>query len=275
MADSAFNITIDLGPVMAQGGILTKEFFPRVHEAIGAIASQASKNWADAVMGASGIWSEEKKAYASSITWEYVNDYHARVTTSYKHAEQIENGRPARDLKVMLNTSMKVRRTMQGKRFLIIPMEHKLSSMTPQMQQAVQALVPSTVTGTTTRRAGEINAFIPGRGMSPLSEARQRRDPFASDPRTKGPAMVARQRYQWGERLGGFGPTKGIYRFDTQGQGAVRHSNYLSFRIMMEGQPGWIVPAKPGLNLVPGVVAGINPVAERVIQEALKRDLAG
>lgn len=275
MADNGFSISIDLGAVMAAGGVLTKDVFPRVHEAIGAVANQAAKNWADAVMSAPGVWSEEKKAYAGSIKWDYVNDYHARVTTDYKYASQIEHGRPARDLKIMLNTSQKVRRTMQGKRFLVIPFRHNVDSMPENVAAAAAQLVPSKILGTTQRRSGELTAFTPGRGMTPLSETRQRRAPYLSNPQTKGPAMVAKQHYQWGDRLGGRGKYSGMYRFDTQGKGAVRHSSYLTFRIMMEGQPGWIVPAKPGLNLVKGVVNGLNPVAEQVIRQAATLDLGG
>lgn len=262
MADSGFSIKIDLGSVMQAGGVVTQSILPRVHEAIGALAAQAQKNWADAVMKAPGIWSEERKAYASSIKWEYVGDFHARVTTSFDKAAEIEHGRPARDLKVMLNTSMKVRASSKGKRYLIIPMQKNspdsgalAPSMPDSVYQIASQLAPSRVTGMGRR--------VSGTG--------------AWDTGTKAPATVPQRAYSWGDRLDGPDVPrnyKGMVRFDSSGIGAKR-STYLTFRVMSEDSKGWIVPAKPGLNLVQNVVSGLNPVAEKVIAEAVKRDLGG
>lgn len=262
MADSGFSISIDLGTVMDAGGVITQAILPRVHEAVGLIASQAQQQWADAVMKAPGIWSEEKKAYASSIKWSYVGDFHARVTTDYDKATEIEHGRPARDLKLMLNTSMKVRQGKKG-RYLIIPFQHNTpgnsahaQAMPGSVYQLAAQLAPSRVTGMGRRTSGT----------------------GAWDTGTKKPATVAQRKYQWGGRLEGDGIARnhqGMVRFDTKGQGDVRHSTYLTFRVMSESSSGWIVPAKPGLNLVQNVVNGLNPVAEQVIAEAVKRDLGG
>lgn len=263
MADNGFSIRIDLGNVMDAGRVISTSILPRVHEAIGAIANQAQKNWADAVMKAPGIWSEERKAYASSIKWEYVSDFHARVTTDYDKASQIEHGRPARDLKVMLNTSMKVRQSKEGKRYLIIPLRHNTpgnDALAPAMPQAIynqaQNLAASRITGVGWRQSGTGAYSI----------------------QTKAPVMVRSRKYSWGDRLEGEGIPRnlqGMVRMDNQGLGRKRSSTYLTFRVMSEDSPGWIVPAKPGLNIVQNVVNGLNPVAERVIAEAVKRDLGG
>ena len=263
MADAGFSIKIDLGTVMEAGGVVTSSILPRVHEAIGALAAQAQKNWADAVMKAPGIWSEERKAYAGSIKWEYVGDFHARVTTDYDKAGEIEHGRPARDLKVMLNTSMKVRQSKEGKRYLIVPFQHNVpgsSALAPSMPDSVyqiaSQLAPSRVTGMGRR--------VSGTG--------------AWDVGTRAPATVPQRQYSWGDRMEGPGVPRnyqGMVRFDVKGQGGAKRSSYLTFRVMKEDSPGWIVPAKPGLNLVQNVVSGLNPVAEQVIAEAVKRDLGG
>ena len=270
MADNGFSIKIDLGSVMDAGRVISSAVLPRVHEAIGAIADQAQKNWANAVMKAPGIWSEEKKLYASSIKWSYVGDFHARVTTDYAKAAEIEHGRPARDLKLMLNTSMKVRTSQKGKRYLIIPFQHNVpgsSALAPSMPEDVYQiaaqLAPSRVTGMGRRLSGT----------------------GAWDVGTRQPATVPQRQYEWGGRLeaqmvqGLTGQQirryQGMVRFDVQGQGAMRRSSYLTFRVMSEDSKGWIVPAKPGLNIVQNVVNGLNPVAERVIAEAVKRDLGG
>jgi hypothetical protein len=96
------DIFIKVSLPLIEKGILDEHVMPRVHEAIGAVAETARQQWQNGVMKAPGIWSVEKKAYAQSIQWEYVNSLHARVFTTYKQADEIENGRPARDLKQML-----------------------------------------------------------------------------------------------------------------------------------------------------------------------------
>jgi len=263
MADGGFSIKVDLGAILDAGQIINSAVLPRVHEAIGAIAAQAQNNWANAVMQAPGIWSEEKKTYASSIQWKYVGDFHARVTTDYAKAAEIEHGRPARDLKLMLRTSMKVRVTQKGTRYLYIPLQHNVPSsgalapsMPDNVYQIASQLAPSKVTGMGRR--------ISGTG--------------AWDVNTRQPATVPQRKYQWGDRLDGPNIPKnyqGMVRFDASGLGGQKRSAFLTFRTMSENSKGWIIPAQPGLNIVQNVVAGLNPVAEKVIQEAVKRDLGG
>jgi hypothetical protein len=48
-------------------------------------------------------------------------------------------------------------------------------------------------------------------------------------------------------------------------------SSYLTFRIMMEGSTGWIVPAQPGKYLAKNVADALEPLAEKIVAEALKR----
>jgi hypothetical protein len=285
---SDFNISIDLGPVMQAGDVITRAILPRVREAVGAVAQAAQTQWADAVMKAPGVWSEEKKAYASSIKWEYTGEFSARVSTDYDKADQIENGRPARDLKVMLNTSAKVRRTESGKRFLIIPMRHNTpgnDAHAPSMPAGVAAmaaqLAPSRITGTGQRPAGQVMRMSPKTGMHPSPH----QSPYMSNP-GGGHTMVAKHEYQWGEKLkrsdmraAGMSAADrkrygGMYRFDTTGKGGVKSSSFLTFRVMVEGSPGWIVPAKPGLHLVAGVTAQLRPIADEVIRKAAQLDLS-
>ena len=288
MADNGFSIKIELGDIINVGGVITSSVLPRVHEAIGAIAEQARQNWADGIMKAPGIWSEEKKAYAASLRWDYVSDFHARVTTDYDKATQIENGRPARDLKVMLNTSQKVRRTESGKRFLVIPLRHNTTGNSAHAQDMPQAvmqmakqLAPSRVVSQGVRPSGEVTTISPGVGMMPSKN----QTPFASNI-GGGAMMVQKNNYQWGGRLtrsdmkaAGVSAADrkryaGMYRFDTTGAGGTRSSTYLTFRIMSEDSSGWIIPAKPGLHIVQDVVVGLNPVAEQVLAQAVKLDLS-
>jgi hypothetical protein len=82
----------------------------------------------------------EKEPYMASIAMQMTRPFSAVVSTDYKYADEIETGRPAKDLKQMLNTSPKVRRTKDGRRFLVIPMRHNTpgnGALAPSMPKAV------------------------------------------------------------------------------------------------------------------------------------------
>lgn len=267
---SGFSISIDLGELMDIGGVLDKQILPRVHEAVGGIAHQAKVSWADAVMKAPGVWAEEKTRYAQSISWSYTGDFSATVTTTYDKAEQIESGRPSRDLKRMLNTSMKVRLSAKGKRYLIIPMRHNVpgaeatgTPMPPSVHEAAKMLSRSSVTGMGSR--------VSGTG--------------AWDVGTRSPVKVPQAKYKWGARLDTTGMAglsaqeqsryHGMVKMQSRGAGKAAHSSYMTFRVMHEGSSGWIVPAKPGLYLARDVATALQPVAEAVIAKAVKLDIGG
>lgn len=234
---------------------INEQLARQVRAAVGSAADRVQAKWADGVMKAPGIWQEQRRAYVQSLTWQYTGPFSAEVRTDYKEAGPIETGRPARDLKRMLDTSLKVRESATGRRYLIIPFRHNVpggdghSSLAPQMPQSVylsaRRLAPSRVTGQGLRLSGT----------------------GAWDPRTRAPAAVRQNRYAWGERLDagsidGLSAQQqrryqGMYRFDTS-SGKARSSQYLTFRVMAEGSPGWIVPAKPGLYIARGVAQSVQ-----------------
>ena len=43
----------------------------------------------------------------------------------------------------------------------------------------------------------------------------------------------------------------------------------MTFRMMMDGQQGWIIPARPGLYLAKGVAEEMQPIAEKAFTEAV------
>jgi hypothetical protein len=226
--------------------------FPAVNEAIGALAKHGQEQWIQAVKTAPGIWIDERKEYEQSIKWEYTGEFSARIWSNYKYADQIDNGRPARDLKLMLNTSMKVRRSSTGKRYLIIPFGHKTADMSPGTYSAAKSLTPTLSVG--------LGRRVSGTG--------------AWDTKTKSPATVAQAQYKWGQRLKtDVKNENGMVRMDTQGKGKAKHSTYLTFRVMIEGSSGWIVPAKPGLLLLPAITADLQPKADIIIGEAVRKYL--
>lgn len=284
-----YNISVDLAAVAQAASAAIDEYvFPLLGRAVNAVAQQAQANWMQSVYQAK-LWQGEKDAYAQSIQIKMTGPFSATIETDYANAFAIETGRPARDLKRMLNTSHKVRRTMDGRRFLIIPFQHNIpgsdaigSSMPAQVYAQAYNLAPSRVTGQGLRRAGEVVSARVGRGMTPLGEKRQRRSPYLTDAATRAPAMVTRRDYQWGERMAGglMGPESkgkadrfaGMVRFDTNA-GGKRSSVYMTFRKMQEGQSGWIVPAMPGLYLAQDVAKKMQPLAEKVFGEAIRRSL--
>lgn len=276
-----FKISVGLEGIEAARAMVLGAAMPHLSKAVGAVAEQVQSNWMQAVEDAK-LWTGEKKPYRGSIQWQMTGSLTAEVWSDYKYAEEIETGRPAKDLKRMLDTSDRVRRTKDGRRFLIIPFEHKVKDMPKHVYKEAKQLAPSKIIGTSQRRSGEITTSVFGMGMVPLGQKRQRRQPYLSNPASHSPVMVPRNIYQWGDRLAGgaMGPNArgksdrfaGMVRFDTSTEKSKR-SGYLTFRIMMEGSNGWVVPAKPGLYLARDVATAMQPKAEGAFAEAIKRDL--
>lgn len=278
------SITFNMGSTMDMLGIIDKQIFPYMSQAVDVVGKQVAARWVEAVYGAK-LWSEEKDKYAQSISWKMTGDFSGYVEATYKYAKEIEEGRPSRDLKRMLGTSLKVRRTKSDSRFLVIPFRHNLANMPTGLQAQAKALSASSVTGSTMRRSGENTGF----GMKPAKV----QTPFLSNPKTHGPMMVKQKQYQWGARIaaGFFGPNPnksgmgngfnprgkfdtaaGMVRFDTS-SGKQKSSSYMTFRVMSEKSNGWIVPPQPGKWIAKGVVAKIAPETEKLFAKALALDV--
>ena len=241
MAQITYSISINAGDLSKAIG---QEVAGIARDTLGRLAETTANKWRDAVKNQSGIWAKEKDAYIESIAWDTTSDFSAVVWTDYKHAAEIETGRPARDLKKMLDTSPKVRSGKSG-RYLVIPFRHNVpskagpSSYAPQMPRSVylQAKRLSPSSGTD---AGE---RVSGTG--------------AYNVQTRKFLTVPQKKYNWGQRLvSGMAPKlkashssdpyAGMVRMD-ESVGKQRRSAYLTFRVMTEKQHGkWIVPAQPG-----------------------------
>jgi hypothetical protein len=276
-----FRISVDLSSVMGAVPILTRQIFPLVNQTVKAIAQQTHANWMESVYRAK-LWSGEKDAYANSITWQMTGDFSAVVETDYKNADEIETGRPPYDLKQMLNTSPKVRRTKDGRRFLIIPFRQNTpgndalaQGMPADVYTAGSALKASKIVGQAKRASGEITSIHPKWGTQPL----KKQTPFLSDRSTRGPMLVNKNIYKWGGKLDtsnmpGLSDAEkkkynGMVRMTGKTPGGGRYSQFMTFRIMMEGSSGWIIPAKPGLYLAKKVADEMQPLAEKVLNEAV------
>lgn len=263
-----FKISVDLSQIAGAADILNMRVMPLLNQAVRAVAHETANHWREAVYRAK-LWSGEKDAYMGSITWQMTGPFSAMVSTDYRYAEEIETGRPPRDLKRMLDTSMKVRVSAKGKRYLIIPFRHSTPgneahgpAMPPDVYALAKEMAPSTVVGIGKRPSGT-GAF---------------------SVKTKTQYLVRSRQYKWGDSLpAGLAaklktthktdPYAGMYRFDARAGSAKRYSVYLTFRVMVEGSPGWIVPAKPGLYLAKKTADDMQPAAERSFTEAIKRTL--
>lgn len=259
------SITVDLSSIIGAQGVITREIFPRLREAVGAVAQEAQNRWADSIMKAPGVWYVEKQEYVGSLRWEYTGEFEARVFSDYKKADWIENGRPSIDLKYMLNTSMKVRMSKKGKRYLIIPFRHNTTG-----NGAHARAMPANIYA----QAKELPASrITGHGQRVSGTG-------AWDIKTKQPYMVRQRQYDWGGRLPRQQPKgqrdihEGMVRFNTSA-GKGKSSAYLTFRVMSEGSSGWVTKAKPGLMLAQGVTNALSPLAEQVFQKAVQLDISG
>lgn len=274
--------SIDMGAKLDVMGIINKEVFPLVHQAVRAIAQQTAADW-QANVYAAKLWMGEKDAYAKTITWKMTGDFTAVVSSDYRYDRDIENGRPARDLKRMLDTSVKVRRTKDGRRFLVIPFRHSMQKlMAAGIYNMAKRLEATTITGQSQRASGEVTDLNPKIGMAPAA----RQSAFLSNTKTKQQQMVTRNHYAWGQALKKGSTMRagitaearkwadGMHRFDTSTPGGGKSSVYLSFRIMMEGSDGWIVPAQPGQHIAQKTAQAMQSKAQTVFAEAIKRSLA-
>lgn len=284
-----YSISFDAGALMDVHRVVNARVMPLMNQAVRAIAQQTATNWTEGVMRAK-LWSGEKDTYAKSIKWEMTGDFSAVVSTDYRYANDIETGRPPRDLKTMLNTSSKVRRTKDGRRFLVIPMRHNttgngaLSKPMPASVNALaKAMTPSKVVSTGQRPSGQVTHLSPTGGMSPA----RKQTPFLSAISSKQASTVASRQYAWGDRLSratlkGAGLSAadrkryaGMVRMQTSTPGGSKSSAFLTFRVMMEGSAGWVIPAQPGQFLAKTAVTQMQPKAAAAFAAAIAKTIKG
>jgi hypothetical protein len=266
MAD--FEIRVDLSGLLAISPIVKSGVFGNLAAAVERVTMTGAERWRESVMKAP-LWQGERKACADTIKWRMTGPYSGEIVSDYRYVEDIENGRPPRDLKKMLDTSMKVRTSAKGKRYLIIPFRHNTPGndalgqpMAEHVYAEAKQLSPSRITGQGFRQSGT-GAF---------------------DVSTKRRYLVPARKYQWGSSLPAgmvpklkpqhkTDPAAGMYRFETS-PGKQRSSSYVTFRVMSEDSDGWIVPAKAGLHLAQIVAEAMRTDAETIFAGAIQDDIA-
>lgn len=253
-------VSVDLADLIEIGPIVRAHVFASLSAAVRDVVEEGEARWRAAV-AASPLWSGEKDAYAASLSARMTGPYSGEIVSDYRLAQEIESGRPARDLKKMLGWSLKVRVNRRGVRYLIIPFRHNTpgagrSGMPEHVYAQARGLSASRITGQGWRPSGT----------------------GAHDPKTRQVIQVAQRRYVWGGRLGkDAGPRHaGMVRFDARarrGKGAA-YSTYLTFRVMSETSRGWVVGPRPGLWIARNVAESLQRTAEQSFGQALRQDLA-
>ncbi len=251
----SLNVFIEDSPIQA-------DVHHQAHRALQAIGLEARARWVDLIEQSPSIPQEQKADYVRSLTVETTGPLQVSVYSDWKYAYEIENGRPSRDLKRMLDTSLKVRvstsKKNAGKRYLIIPFRHTQASMPAPVRTAARMLTKSEVTGMGMRQSGT----------------------GAWDIKTKAPLLVAQRKYRWGDHLPAGLALKqaphhktdryaGMVRMNTSA-GKGKSSAYLTFRTMMEGSAGWITKPVPGVFHVPQLARDIEPMARQLLLSAVR-----
>lgn len=255
-----YKLTFDLGQQLELSAGISAQIFPLMNQAVNAVAQATANRWREEVYRAK-LWSGEKDAYAKTIGYRMTGDFSAVIESDYKYAQDIETGRPPRDLKKMLNTSMKVRTSKKGVRYLIIPFRHNTPGNSATAQAMPQAVYQQAKMLTLSAIVGH------GRRLSGTG---------AWSIKTKAPATVRQRNYSWGGRLEGENVPKnmqGMVRMNTATGEGKKSSAYLTFRVMSERSRGWIIPAQQGQYIAKKVADEMRPKAGEAFAEAVRRTL--
>lgn len=282
-----FSIHIDLGELLPEGSALTSAEFPTLSSAVHRLAEAAHADWVAYASGAplpSGkVIQNRTGEYARSILVRSNGDFSAEVYSDLAYAQAIEEGMPARDLKKILSSSLKVRISAAGKRYLIIPFRHNSpnSVLGNNMPTAVanwwkdEERKPSSITGTFNRPSGT-GAVAWRSGTDMFGKSQKKGDRLTVPGRT----------YSWGTRLGkadfaslgiaGASAKRldGMVNFRKPGgTGGGAHSQFITFRVMTEDSKGWIAPAQAGKWPAKTVSDTLQPIAEQAFAKAVQEDI--
>lgn len=274
MAGISFPVGVELGALIPQGSRFTRDVFPNLAAAVEMMGKQAHEDWVAFAMGRplpGGLIIQNRTGeYARSILVRSTGDFAAEVYSELPYARAVEEGMPERDMKRMLQTSMKVRRTKDGRKYLIIPFRANSpgsvqGNAVPQqvMDFFRQANSPSSISGSFRRTSGQV----------------------ASDVSTRKQVTVPGWNYNWGARLG----KRDVAAMGITGQQAKRltgmvqfrdpssggHSQLISFRRMTEGSKGWIAKAQPPKAAARAVADAIRPLCEQAFAAAITADVQG
>lgn len=283
MADEEFRILVDLGH-LALPNAITADEFPHLSYAVELLANQVEAQWkgfaAGQPMPNGQVIQTRTGEYVRSIMQRVDGALSRTIYTDLPYADAIEHGSPARDLKTMLNSSLKVRVSKDGRRYLIIPFRHNApgsvlgNSMPEAVAQWWQGKAASHITGHGWRASGTGAVATADRTTGGLRLQRGQ------------PVEVRKRTYSWGTRLGkrdldqlqvgpdAQGRMAGMVNFRRPGKtGGAAHSSFITFRVMAEGAPGWTVKAQDGKYPARTTAEIYRPVAEDIFARAMEEDV--
>lgn len=248
------------------------ESFPHLAYAVQQLTEAAQARWM-AYAGGSPLPNgrsiqSRTGVYLRSIQSRKFSDFAYEVFSDAPHAQALEEGMPAHDMKRMLDTSLKVRVNAKGERYLIIPFRwgtpgtvtFGTNVLTHEVMDLTLKLKASRVTGTGTRPSGT----------------------GAYDIHSRKPIEVSQDKYKWGGRItkaqlsaagvGGEAARRmtGMVRFQNPSGG---HGERLTFRIMTEKSSGWITRAVPGFYPARATADWVRSLAPQAFAEAAKLDI--
>lgn len=280
---------------MRVGSAFTAAAMPHLALAVQAVADRAEGTWKSFAAGSpmpnGKTVGNRSGSYLRSIMQRNTGDFSREIYTDLPYAQAIESGTPRRDLKSMLNSSVKVRISAAGHRYLIIPFRHSANSGNVARDNAMPAAVHAWWQD---KKASSI--INPMREMmEELFKSKFKDEDVyntrpsgtgAYDPATRYVLQVKKHDYQWGDRLSrqtlsGLGVhgeaakrMAGMVHFRQLGkQGGAAHSQYITFRVMSENSKGWIAPAQEGKWPARTTAEIYQPLAEQVFQAAVTEDV--
>lgn len=256
------------------------ETFPALAGAVRALAEAGRQQWLRYAQGEplpdGQVIGIRSGTYHRSIQLEAIGPFHHRVFSNLAYAEAIESGQPARDLKKILDSSLNVRLSKAGKRYLIIPFRWG----TPGTVGFGANVMPPAVHDFW-KPPNVARSRVVGVGSRPSGTG-------AYDLKTRQPVLVPQQQYEWGARLtqkhlatlgiAGSAARRMAGMVNLRqpgGRGGGAHSQFLTFRVMSEDSPGWQAPAIPGKYPAKTVADQVERQLKRLAPLALKVDFTG
>lgn len=268
---ATFSIAVDLGNIPV-GAALNAGTLPHLSHAVKSLVEGAHQRWLGYAMGMplpdGKVINNRSGTYSRSILIKQTGEFSGEVFSELPYAESIENGTPARDLKKILDSSMKVRLTRDGRRYLIIPFRHQ---------------TPGAV-GTTNVMPPEVHEWWQGKEKSFVTSTfRRNSGTGAYDIKTRSLITVEARKYHWGHRLGkadiaamgihGKEAKRMVGMVNFRNPGTGNHSSYITFRCMVEGSKGWNAKAVEGKHPAKTVADAMRPIAEEMFKAALQADI--
>lgn len=266
---------IGIGIAIPAWGPIRKEDFPALAYAVRRLVEAAHQQWVEYAQGKAALPNgktiqSRTGEYARSILVREIGDFSAEVYSDLPYAKGIEEGTPARDMKKILNSSLKVRLTHDGRRYLIIPF--RFNNPNSVMGNALPQPVYNWWSGKKASAITSTYRRISGTG--------------ALDIKTRQALTVTGRRYKWGTQLrktdlegmgiagGAARRLEGMVMFRKPGgKGRGAHTQFITFRTMVENSPGWRVPAQEGKWPARTVADTLRPVAEKAFAEAAAEDV--